>query len=157
MATLRSLIALSAAICGALPASAQQAPQQIVQAVDAANTLFVQDWNKHDPTAIIATFTPNALYIAPAGNFVGRDGVKQYYEKLFATMHPALDFTHDIDRVEMLSNDLAVALGHWSIANPPAKGFWSAVYEHQGTAWLMRVHTATVTPPAPAAQSTSKQ
>jgi uncharacterized protein (TIGR02246 family) len=135
MATLRSLIILGATICWAVPASAQQASQQVVQAVNATNTTFVQDWNKHDPAALTASFTPNALYVAPAGSFVGREGVQQYYEKLFATMHPALDFTHDIDRVEMLSNDLAVAIGHWNISNPPLKGTWSAVYEHQGTAW----------------------
>lgn len=156
MMSLRPLVVAGMAGCFAFSASAQEAPQQVVQAVDATNAAFVQSWNKHDPGAITKTFTLNALFVAPPGNFTSREGVQQYYEKVFASVHPALDFTHDIDRVEMLSNDLAVATGHWNLSNPPAKGFWSAVYEHQGTAWPMRVHAYNVAPPAPAAQTSSK-
>jgi uncharacterized protein (TIGR02246 family) len=156
MAALRSLLISGVAICCTFPASAQQTPEQVVHAVNATNSSFVQDWNKHDPAAISGKFAPNALFVAPSGIFVGREGVQQFFEKFFATVHPALDFTHDIDRVEMLSNELVVVTGHFNLSDPPAKGFWSAVYEHQGTAWPMRVHIYNVTPPAPAAQSPSK-
>jgi uncharacterized protein (TIGR02246 family) len=155
--TLSRLVILSGMISGlAISAPAQEAPQSVVTGVDATNSRFVQDWNKHDPAAIAGTFTPNALFVAPPGSFVGRQGVQQYYDKLFATVHPASNFTHDIDRVEMLSNELAMVTGHWHLADPPAKGFWSAVYEHQGTAWPMRAHTYNIAPPASATQTTSK-
>jgi uncharacterized protein (TIGR02246 family) len=88
------------AACFAFAASAQEAFQQVGQAVNSTNASFVQSWNKHDPSAIIKTFTSNALFVAPPGNFTGREGVQQYYEKVFTTVYPALDFTHDIDRVE---------------------------------------------------------
>jgi len=123
MAALRSLLVPGVAICCAFPVSAQQAPQQVVQAVNATNTSFVQDWNKHDPAAMAGKFTPNALFVAPSGSFVGREGVQQFFEKFFATVHPALDFTHDIDRAEMLSNDLVVVTGHFTLSNPRQRGF----------------------------------
>jgi uncharacterized protein (TIGR02246 family) len=155
--TLSRLVILSGMISAlAISAPAQEAPQSVVTGVNATNSTFVQVWNKHDPAAIAGTFTPNALFVAPPGSFVGRQGVQQYFDKLFATMHPASNFTHDIDRVEMLSNELAIVTGHWNLADPPAKGFWSAVYEHQGTAWPTRAHTYNVAPPAPATQTTSK-
>ena len=155
--TLSRLVILSGMVPGlAISAPAQEAPQPVAAGVNATNSAFVQDWNKHNPAAIAGTFTPNALFVAPPGSFFGREGVQQYYDKLFATVHPASNFTHDIDRVEMLSNELAMVTGHWNLADPPAKGFWSAVYEHQGTAWPMRAHTYNISPPAPAAQTSSK-
>jgi uncharacterized protein (TIGR02246 family) len=155
--TLSRLVILSGLISGlALSAPAQEAPQSVVTGVNATNSTFVQVWNKHDPAAIAGTFTPNALFVAPQGSSVGRQEVQQYYDKLFATLHPALNFTHDIDRVEVLSNELAIVTGHWNLADPPVKGFWSAVYEHQGTSWPMRAHTYNIAPPTPATQTTSK-
>ena len=147
MASLRSLIAPSAIICFAAAASAQEAPKSVLTAIDATNAKFVQNWNKHDAAATAALFEPDALFVAPPGTSVGRQGVQQYYEKLFTTVHPSEDFTHDIDRVQMLSSDLAMAIGHWNLSHPALKGFWSAVYEHKGEAWEMRAHTYNVTPP----------
>jgi uncharacterized protein (TIGR02246 family) len=148
---LSRLVILSGMISAlTVPASAQEAPQAVVTGVSATNSTFVQVWNKHDPVAIAGTFTPNARFVAPPGSFVGRQRVQQYFDKLFVTLHPASKFTHDIDRVEMLSNEPAIVTGHWNLADPPAKGFWSAVYEHQGTAWPMRAHAYNIAPPAPA-------
>ncbi len=155
--TLSRLVILTGMISAlAISAPAQEAPPSVVTGVNATNSTFVQDFNKHDPTAIVGTFTPNTLFVAPSGSSVGRQEVQQYYDRLFATLRPALNFTHDIDRVEVLSNELAIVTGHWNLADPPAKGFWSAVYEHQGTAWPMRAHTYNIAPPAPATQTTSK-
>jgi uncharacterized protein (TIGR02246 family) len=130
--TLSRLAILSGIISGfAVSALAQEAPQSAVTGVNATNSIFVRDWNKHDPAAIAGTFTQNAQFVAPPGNFVGHQGVQQYYDKVFATVHPASGFTHDIDHVEALSNDIVIGTGHWDLADPPVNGFWSAVYEHQ--------------------------
>jgi ketosteroid isomerase-like protein len=95
------------------------------------------------------------LFVAPPGVYIGQPGVQQYYENVFATVHPSADFMHDIDHVEMLSGDLAIATGHWSLSRPALKGFWSAVYEHRsGPPWAMRAHTYNIMPPAPAPQGT---
>ena len=130
-------------------------PASVLTAVSTENAEFVQSRNKHDPAAIAALFKPDALFLAPAGNYLGRDGVQKYYEMVFTTVHPSADFTHDIDRVEMLSGNLAIAIGHWNLSRPPLKGFWSAVYETQGEAWTMRAHTYNITPP-PAPQGASR-
>jgi hypothetical protein len=74
---------------------------------------------------------------------------------LCLTRHPSDDFRHDIDRLEMLSSNLATAVGHWSLSRPALKGFWSAVYEEEGGIWTMRTHTYDVTPPPAAAQVSS--
>ena len=87
-------------------------PASVLTAVSTENAEFVQSWKKHDPAAIAALFKPDALFLAPAGNYLGRDGVQKYYEMVFTTVHPSADFTHDIDRVEMLSGNLAIAIGH---------------------------------------------
>jgi uncharacterized protein (TIGR02246 family) len=146
MASFRWYIAPAVAVCFAV-ASAQEAPQPVLAAVNATNAEFVQHWNEHQPAAIAALFKPDALFVAPPGTYIGRQGVQQYYEKLFSTVHPSSDFTHDIDRVETLSNGLAIAIGHWSLSKPALKGFWSAVYEHEGSTWEMRAHTYNITPP----------
>lgn len=143
---LRSLVASSVIVCFAVAASAQEAPQSVVTAINSGNAEFVRVWNKHDPAAVAALFDTNALFVNPAGNFVGRQAVQQYYEKLFGTLHPSDDFTHDVDHVQMLSNDLAIGTGHWTLSRPAQKGFWSAVYEHKGNTWEIRSHTASLTP-----------
>jgi uncharacterized protein (TIGR02246 family) len=102
-------------------ASAQEAPQSVLTAINTTNSVFVQNYNKHEPAAIAALFNPNALFVAPPGTYVGRQGVQQFYENVFTTVHPSADFVHDIDRVEMLSNDLAIAIGHWNLSR--SEGF----------------------------------
>jgi uncharacterized protein (TIGR02246 family) len=154
MASLRALIVLALALCLAEPALAQEAPQPVVTAVNAANADFVRSWNKQDPAMIAALFTSSALFVAPPGVYVGQPGVQRYYENLFATVHPSADFAHDIDHVEMLSDNLVITSGHWSLSRPALKGFWSAVYEHRSGPWVMRAHTYNITPPAPAPQGT---
>jgi uncharacterized protein (TIGR02246 family) len=155
MLSMRTLIGAAVAVYIALPAFAQEAPQSVVAAVNATNGDFVLKWNKQDPGAIAALFAPGAMFVAPTGNFSGRADVQHYYENLFATVHPSSDFTHDIDRVETLSGDLAMATGHWNLSRPAIKGFWSAVYQHQGDAWTMRAHTYNILPPASASQGAS--
>jgi uncharacterized protein (TIGR02246 family) len=130
-----------------MAASAQEAPKSVLTAINTTNTEFVQSWNKHDPAATAALCGSDALFVAPPGTYVGRQGVQQYYEKLFTTIHPSEDFAHDIDRVQMLSSDLAMAAGPWKLSRSALKGFWSAVYEHKGDAWEMRAHTYNITPP----------
>lgn len=118
MASLRSLIAPSVIVCFAVAASAQEAPKSVVTAINTTNAEFVRNWNKHDAAAIAALFEPDALFVAPPGTYVGRQGVQQYYEKVFTTVHPSEDFTHDLDRVQMLSTDLAIGTGHWNLSHP---------------------------------------
>jgi hypothetical protein len=103
------------AVCFAFSPSGQQA-------IEATNTSFVPEWNKHDP-AELQKHLPLTPYssLLPATLLAAR--MQQYYEKLFPTVHSALDSTHDFDRVEMLSDDLAVAAGHRNLSNPPARDF----------------------------------
>ena len=89
MASLRTLIAPAVIVCFAVAASAQEAPKSVMTGINITNAEFVRIWNKHDPAAIAALFDPNALFVAPPGTYVGRQGVQQYYEKAFATMHPS--------------------------------------------------------------------
>jgi uncharacterized protein (TIGR02246 family) len=156
MVSLRPLFISAMFVCLAVAASAQEAPQSVLTAISAANADFVQHWNKQEPEAIAALFTSDALFVAPAGIYVGQPGVQRYYDTVFSSVHPSADFTHDIDRVQMLSSDLALAVGHWNLSRPALKGFWSAVYEHSGEAvWAMRAHTYNITPPAPPMQGAS--
>jgi uncharacterized protein (TIGR02246 family) len=156
MVSFRALFISAMTVCLAVAASAQEASQSVLTAVNATNTEFVQHWNKQEPAAIAALFTPNALFVAPAGTYVGQPDVQKFYDTLFSSVHPSADFMHDIDRVQMLSSDLALAVGHWNLSRPALKGFWSAVYEHRGEAvWAMRAHTYNITPPAPPAQGAS--
>lgn len=147
MMSLRALFMSAMTVCLTVAASAQEASQSVLTAVNATNAEFVQHWNKEEPAAIAALCTPSALFVAPAGTYVGQPGVQSYYETVFS-LHPSADFTHDIDQVEMLSSDLALAVGPWNLSRPALKGFWSAVYEHRGEAvWAMRAHTYNITPP----------
>lgn len=150
MTSLRPLIVTAVALCLAKPALAQEAPQPVVTSINATNASFVRSWNKQDSAAIAELFTSSALFVAPPGVYVGQLGVQQYYENLFATVHPSADFMHDIDHVEMLSDDLAMASGHWSLSKPALKGFWTAVYEHRSGPWAIRAHTYNIMPSAPA-------
>jgi uncharacterized protein (TIGR02246 family) len=156
MVSLRVLFISAMTVCLAVAASAQEASQSVLTAVSTTNADFIQHWNKQDPAAIAELFTPNVLFVAPAGTYVGQPGVQRYYETIFNTVHPSADFSHDIDHVETLSSDLALAVGHWNLSRPAMKGFWSAIYERRGgAAWVMRSHTYNIMPPAPAAQGTS--
>jgi uncharacterized protein (TIGR02246 family) len=131
----------------AVAASAQEASQSVLTAINTANADFVQHWNKQEPAAIAALFTANAVFVGPGGTYVGQAGVQKHYETLFNAEHPA-GFTRDIDRVEMLSNDLALVVGRWSLSQPAEKGFWSAIYEHPSDSplWAIRVNTLNITP-----------
>lgn len=155
MSPLNALIPTVMIIGLVVTASAQEVSPPVVKGLNAVNASFIQNWNKKEPIEIAALFTTNSLFVAPAGTYAGRPGVQQYYEKIFPIMHPSDDFAHDIDHVQMLSGDLAMAVGHWSVSRPPLKGFWSAVYEHQGKSWLMRAHTYNTLPPPPATQEPS--
>lgn len=155
MTSLGKFIKSTLAICLAMPALAQEAPPATVMAIKSTNSNFVQKWNKQEPAALAALFTSSALFVAPNGVSNGQSGVQKYYETLFTTVHPSSDFVHDVDRVEMLSIDLAMASGSWNLSRPALKGFWSAVYERRGDAWPMREHSYNITPPAAAAPGAS--
>jgi uncharacterized protein (TIGR02246 family) len=155
MVSLRGLFISAMTVCLAVAASAQEAPEPVLTAISAANTDFVQHWNKQEPAALAALFTPDAVFVTLDGTSVGQPGVQRYYEIVFKAVHPS-GFTRDIDHVEMLSNDLALVVGHWTLSQPAARGFWSAVYQHRGeAAWAMRTSTINFTPRAPAAQGPS--
>jgi uncharacterized membrane protein YfcA len=87
--TLSRLVILSGMISAlVISVPAQEASQSVVTGVNATNSTFVQVWKRHDPAAIAGTFTPNALFVAPLGSFVGRQELQQFFDKLFATLHP---------------------------------------------------------------------
>ena len=116
MVSLRALFISAMTVCLAVAASAQEASQSVLTAINATNAEFVQHWNKQEPAAIAALFTPNALFVAPCWNLCWQPGVQRYYETIFNALHPSAGFRHDIDRVEMLSNDLALVVGHWNLS-----------------------------------------
>ena len=135
------------AICFSISASAEEPSQSVKTTVDHISANFIQAWNKQQPVAMAALFATNCLYVAPTGTYNGKDGVQQYYEMIFNTLHPSLDFARDITNVQMLSDTLVMAAGHWSISRPAVQGFWSEVYERQGADWVMRAHTHNLSPP----------
>jgi hypothetical protein len=80
MVSLRTFSLSAMTMCLAVAASAQEASQSILTAVNATNTEFVQHWNKQEPAAIAALFTSNALFVAPAGTYVGQPDVQRFYD-----------------------------------------------------------------------------
>jgi hypothetical protein len=89
MVSPRALFLSAMTLCLAVAAPAQEASQSVLTAVRAANADFVQHWNKQEPAAIAALFTPNSLLVTPTGTYVGQSGFKN-------TMRPLL--THYIHR-----------------------------------------------------------
>ena len=89
---------LSLALCcsRALPTSAQEKDQadsflyravpanpELAQQLDVINRQLDEAFNKHDAVAVAALFTVNAILMAPAGIFSGRDGIEKYFSDGF--------------------------------------------------------------------------
>jgi uncharacterized protein (TIGR02246 family) len=143
LTSLRYFVAPTLLTCISFTALGQDAPQGVL----AANTTFVESWNRHDAAAVATSFEPDVLFVAPTVALTNRQGVQQYYERLFGNAHPSSDFGHAIDHVQKLSDDLEYAVGHWSLSRPALTGYWSAIFEQKNGTWVMRAHTYNIAPP----------
>ena len=149
---LRSLV-LTALLVGFAPAAIAQdktASEGVTQAVKAVHQKFSEAWNKHDAAGIAALCTTGGVFVTPAGIAFGRQEIESSYKKLFAQI-AAVGFVTPVDQVQMLSDNTAIALGHWTLQSPSSHGYWTEIYELQGQEWNIRLHAHNITPPAPPA------
>jgi ketosteroid isomerase-like protein len=138
---------LSLALCcsTALPTSAQEKDQadsflyravpanpELAQQLDVINRQLDEAFNKHDAVAVAALFTVNAILMAPAGIFSGRDGIEKYFSDGFQRLNPS-DHLTKISRVYALGGDLC-GIGGRSMTIYPGRPIQGAVY-------LIRVYT----------------
>jgi uncharacterized protein (TIGR02246 family) len=152
MRTFRICLLGTLAALALRPAVAQTAdePSQSVKtALNRISTDFTQGWNKQQPAAMAALCAKNCLYVAPTGTYTGQAGMQQYYTMMFDMLHPSTDFARTISNVQMLSDGLVMAAGHWTLSRPAVQGFWSEVYQRQGGNWVMLAHTHNISPPTP--------
>src|SRR3954451_12181230 len=142
-------LAVVTAAC-VLPASAQQADQNLRQHVERLSTAYVEFYNNRDAAGLTALFTKDGVFVSPANPRAPAvkpaQVLEQYYQAALK-----LGLHHDgnsVDSVSPLGSDAAIVTGeyHYSTQGPngPIKldGTYTAVSMRDGTTWKFRLLTA---------------
>lgn len=111
----------------------------------ALRTKYVEALNKLDAAALAEFYTEDGIVVTPDGWFSGRETIEKWYAYMFQRWHPTNSIRQN-DQVTAFGNQ-AWAVGRWwstlQSQNGPvlARGYWSAVYVHEGDAWKIRMAT----------------
>jgi uncharacterized protein (TIGR02246 family) len=157
-----ALAALTLAICLS-PAAAQTAStsdENIAPKIEQFLAKYVDTYNQHDPAALAALYTADAVLVGPSGTPVtGRNAIEASLTTMFKQMgSPTL--AANATEIHALGGD-AWAVGQSTIKNSgqtgPAevRGHWAAIYAPEGGEWKVRMLTVGSNAPAPQAVSGS--
>ena len=157
---MRLLLALAGlTISFALPTIAQEKEEvnpKILAGIQANDKAYDDAFNKHDPAAIAALFSENAVLVVRGGGsegdstpapgdtidgvFTGRAGVEKRYTALFKLWHFE-DHLNTLDQVHTPFETVPWAVGGWEVTQEGMhyKGFRILTYVSapDGKAWLV--------------------
>ena len=161
---LRSLTVVLILLLGpTLPAAAQKADPASEQALRQSIETICRQWEtavaKQDPTAVAALFTVDGTFVTPAGVLPDRQAIKTFYEGFFKQ-----GWNNEVIKLDQahLAGNAAWAFGEYSLSGQGPNGAlsragrWSMVFEHESDGWKVRLLTANVAPPSPAAPAASQ-
>jgi uncharacterized protein (TIGR02246 family) len=117
---------------------------------------FDEAFNRSDAAAIAASFTEDAIQVAPEGVFSGRQAIeKRYAESVFQQWHSS-DHVGKILEVITVGNGIC-SVGEWSSnarngdgSTIQANGYFSTVLVREGDTWKIRISTFNFALPAAA-------
>jgi uncharacterized protein (TIGR02246 family) len=117
---------------------------------------FDEAFNRSDAAAIAASFTEDAIQVAPEGVFSGRQAIeKRYAESVFQQWHSS-DHVGKILEVITVGNGIC-SVGEWSSnarnsdgSTTQANGYFSTVLVREGDTWKIRISTFNFALPAAA-------
>jgi uncharacterized protein (TIGR02246 family) len=138
----------------ALPAYAQQkdvADPQTTQKIIAIQKAIDEGINNHDPAAIAANYTRDAVFVTTEGPITGRQAIQKWYTDLFQGWHPK----NHIEKVDGNAVHLIGAAGNelWATGEfsetgqgkngepIPIKGYLGAIYVREGDDWKIQMVT----------------
>ena len=152
------------ALTFAEPALAQQTPscegpqdacQQIVNLAAGWDVAF----NKKDPGALAALFTPDGIIVGEGPTISGSDAVAKTYTDLFQSGAKFSDHLTKVEQVHVAGN-MGWSVGSWSDTGPDPnnnsyQGTWGNVLVNQGGAWKVRMLTWNRIEPQPKAAASA--
>jgi uncharacterized protein (TIGR02246 family) len=108
---------------------------------------FDEAFNRSDAAAIAATFTEDAIQVAPEGVFSGRQAIeKRYAESVFQQWHSS-NHVGKILELITVGNGIC-SVGEWSSnarnsngSTTQANGYFSTVLVREGDTWKIRIST----------------
>jgi uncharacterized protein (TIGR02246 family) len=108
---------------------------------------FDEAFNRSDAAAIAATFTEDAMQVAPEGVFSGRQAIeKRYAESVFQQWHSS-NHVGKILELITVGNGIC-SVGEWSSnarnsngSTTQANGYFSTVLVREGDTWKIRIST----------------
>ena len=146
-----SMCALTIALI--VPAFAQDARP----IADAANAKWLQVYSKGDAAGLTALYTKDAVVILPtaAEPIVGAVNIHKMFDTDLA--HPIMGLVIKSSESKMLDPNTIIDAGTWSGDVPGEKGAapmhingaYAVTFVHQGSDWLLRVDSTSMTPLPP--------
>ena len=146
------------AISFALPIYAQQkdvADPQTTQKILALMKAVNEAYNNHDPAAIAALHTRDAVFLTPEGPIIGRQAIQKFHTDLYQWWHPK-NSIHKVDgnafHLIGSGNELWATgefgeTGQGKNGEPiTIKGYWLCIYVREGDDWKIQVHAWNTTP-----------
>jgi uncharacterized protein (TIGR02246 family) len=146
-------------LCRPLPKRKTQSIHRQTQKILAIAKAYDKGEDNHDPAAIAALFTDDAVFVTDRGPVNGRQAIEKWYTDLYQGWHPKNHMTKFDGNAPQLigtaGNELW-ATGEWSETGQgktgepiPIGGYWSVIYVREGDVWKIRVLAWNQTP-APA-------
>jgi uncharacterized protein (TIGR02246 family) len=132
------------------------ADPQTTQKILALEKAYAEAENNHDPIAIAALFTRDAVFVTDRGPITGRQAIQNWYTDLYQGWHPK-NLIGKVDgnafhSIGAAGNELW-ATGEWSETGQgkdgeplPIKGYWSKIYVHEGDDWKIQMDAWNCTP-----------
>ena len=147
---------------GTLPTYAQQkdlADPQTTQKILAFFKGAVEARNNHDPAAIAACYTRDAVFLTPFGPIIGREAIQKWYADMHQNAAPQAkgNLTGKFDGnafhlIGTAGNELW-GTGEWGDIGIGKngellryKGYFSEIYVREGDGWKIRVSAWNITP-----------
>jgi uncharacterized protein (TIGR02246 family) len=145
---IRLVVALvGLAISFAVPTFAQQkdtADPKTAQQIRALTAKFNEAFNKHDPGAVAALYTEDAVWQTYHGTYFGRQRIEKVYADWCFKRWNKHNWVTTISRVIPVGNEVR-ATGIWSCdlgGGGADRGLCSWVLVHEGDIW--RIHKETL-------------
>ena len=126
-----------------LPTFAQDTVDpKTAQQIHAFAAKFNQAFNKHDPGAVAALYTEDAVWDTYHGTFRGRQRIEQVYIEWCFKLWNKHDWTTTIRRMMPVGNEVR-ATGFWScrVRNGSDSGICTWVLVREGDTWKIRRET----------------
>jgi len=114
------------------------------QQIQALAAKFNQEFNKHDPAAVAALYTEDAVWDTYHGKFRGRQQIQKVFADWCFTRWNKHNWVTTISRVIRVGNEVR-ATGNWStdlaVGSDEGRLYWVLVRE--GDTWKIRKETLT--------------